>query len=210
MTDVPLHLQRRVDGAWVEAQLLEGMKPPDLLVVEGEWAAERSQVMQALLQKGVPRQNWPQSLHWDWRKKAPQLKLLASTGYGLVSEKQWQGVMLTLTEPYAAQLNQDKGKPLVYIDYLEVAPWNWAIPEIGRDRRFRGIGSILFWKAVHQSREEGFHGRVGLHALPQAESFYEQVCRMTPLGQDPSKQNLRYFELSRIEAERHLKEERQS
>ncbi|MBL9080884.1 MAG: hypothetical protein JNK76_03710 [Planctomycetales bacterium] len=210
MTDVPLHIQRRADGSWIEAQILEGVKPPDLIVVEGEWAAERSQVMQELLKQGVPRPNWPQSLHWDWRKKAPQLKLLASAGFGLVSEKRWQGVMLTLTEPYATQLNQDKGKPLLYIDYLEIAPWNWAIPAIGQVGQFRGIGSILFWKAIRQSQEEGFHGRVGLHALPQAESFYEKICRMTPLGRDPSKQNLLYLELSRIEAERHLKEDNKS
>ena len=52
------------------------------------------------------------------------------------------------------------------------------------------------WEAsrheVHQklqlSRGEGFKGRVGLHALPQAEQFYREKCGMTPLGKDASKQ----------------------
>jgi hypothetical protein len=74
--------------------------------------------------------------------------------------------------------------------YLEIAPWNWVIPEISRGGEFRGVGSMLFWRAVKQSQEEGFHGCIGLHALPQAEPFYENACSMTALGRDPSKQNL--------------------
>ena len=109
---------------------------------------------------------------------------------------------MTKTTPYVAQMDIDRGRPLLYIDYLEVAPWNWRIPEIGRDGRFRGVGSALFWNAVQQSLEEGFQGRVGLHALPQAEAFYRDGCHMTPLGRDAAKQNLLYFELSRQQAER--------
>ena len=108
---------------------------------------------------------------------------------------------MTKTTPYVERLGIDRGRPLLYIDYLEVAPWNWRIPEIGRDGQFRGVGSALFWNAVQQSREEGFHGRVGLHALPQAEPFYQDGCHMTPLGRDAAKQDLLYFELSRQEAE---------
>jgi hypothetical protein len=204
MSDPAVHIIRRADGASVEARLLEGMQPEDLLVVEREWAPERSVVMQQLLQNRVPRRDWPQSLHWNWVKKAPQLRLLESNGFGIVYEQQWQGVMLTKTVSYVSRLDQDTGKPLVYIDYLEVAPWNWVIPQVGRDGSFRGIGSILFWRAVKQSQEEGFHGRVGLHALPQAEEFYEKACGMTPLGRDATKQNLLYFELSRQQAQGHL------
>ncbi len=38
-------------------------------------------------------------------------------------------------------------------------------------------------------------GRIGLHSLPQANSFYAYVCGMTDLGQDATYENLRYFEL---------------
>jgi hypothetical protein len=201
-----VHIIRRADNSPVEAKLFDAIKPQDLLVVESEWASERSIVMQELLEKAVPRPKWPQSLHWDWRRKAPDLTLLESTGYGVVCQQRWQGVMLTKTASYVSQLGQDRGKPLVYIDYLENAPWNWVLPEIGRDGKFRGVGSVLFWTAVKQSQQEGFHGRVGLHALPQAESFYEKACGMTPVGRDAAKQNLLYFELSRRHAARLLKE----
>ena len=201
MSGSTVQLIRRGDNTAVDAKLLEGMKPQDLVVVERDWGPERSTVMQELLEASVPRRDWPQSLHWDWSKKAPELKLLESTGVGITIESRWQGVMLTKTASHVAMLDEDKGRPLVYIDYLEVAPWNWRIPELGREGMFRGVGSVLFWNAVKQSKEEGFHGRVGLHALPQAESFYEKAFCMVPLGRDPNKQNLLYFELSRQEAE---------
>jgi len=114
--------------------------------------------------------------------------------------------MLTKTASHTSRLAAERGKPLVYIDYVEAAPWNWTVPEIGREGRFRAIGSILFWRAIKQSQEEGFYGRVGLHALPQAEQWYEKGLRMTSVGRDPGKQNLLYFELSRQQAESLLKE----
>lgn len=112
--------------------------------------------------------------------------------------------MLTKTATHFARLTEDGGKPLVYIDYLEVAPWNWRVRPLGLNGRLRGAGSILFREAVRQSIREGFHGRVGLHALPQAESYYERVCGMTVVGRDSRKQNLLYFEFSRGQARRFL------
>ncbi len=195
MSAETIQLQMRADSTFVDASLLDGMSPPDLLVVEAEWLTERSLVMQELLRSAVPRSAWPQSIHWDWRRKAPELELLESSGFGIVIESRWQGVMLTKSASHFATLAPDKGKPLVYIDYLEVAPWNWRIPEIARAGRYRGIGPTLFWRAVRQSADEGFQGRVGLHSLPQAEAFYMK-CGMTRLGPDPGKQNLTYYELS--------------
>ena len=195
-----IELIRREDNAPVSAEILAGMKPADLVVVGREWANERSLVLQELLKCGVQRSEWPQSLHWDWGRKASELQLLEATGFGIVCQGKWQGVMLTKTASHCALLKEEKGKPLVYIDYLEVAPWNWRIPELNREGTFRGIGTVLLWKAIKQSEEEEFHGRIGLHALPQAEGFYERIG-MVRLGPDPEKQDLSYFELSRERAQ---------
>lgn len=200
MSSESVQLQRRSDGGFVEAALLDGMVPDDFILVGNEWASERSVVMRELLQSTLPRSQWPQSLHWDWRRKAPELRLLEAAGFGIVCERQWQGVMLTKSASYTARLDPDRGKPLVYVDFLEVAPWNWVIPEIGRSGRFRSVGSALLWRAVEQSEEEGFRGRVGLHSLPQSEEFYERVFGMTPLRRDDAKQNLLYMELSAEQA----------
>lgn len=205
MSNATVTIERRSNQELVEATLLQGMVPNDLLVVESEWAAERSRIMQQVLLAGLPHDKRPESLHWDWRSKAPLLKSLAATCSGLAYDQQFQGVMLTQSAPHQAKLPEDKGKPLVYIDFLEAAPWNWVIPGINQLGKYRMIGSVLLWSAVKQSWEEGFHGRVGLHALPLACGFYERLG-MTPLGKDIHKENLDYFELPRQTAQQWLDE----
>ncbi len=59
-------LIRRADNQVVEATLLGGLTPNDLLLVERGWSIKRQEMMRELLARSVPRQNWPQSLHWDW------------------------------------------------------------------------------------------------------------------------------------------------
>ncbi len=198
-------IQSRATGEAHEATLVEGMLANDLLLLEGEWKPDKSQIMQALLVKGTNRAEWPQSLHWDWARKAPQLLRLDSKGFGIFFDKQWQGAMMTKTIPYLSRIKgKDEGKPLLYIDFIEVAPWNWSIPEIGRLGRFKLVGTNLFIRAVRQSEEEGFHGRIGLHSLPQSVPFYTGAFNMTLLGPDPTKQNLLFLELTRENAAIHL------
>lgn len=97
----------------------------------------------------------------------------------------------------------DAGKPLVYLEYLEVAPWNW--PEFGTPT-FKGIGSALITAALERSLDEGFKGRMGLHSLPQADDFYRRLG-MTDLGPDANYQGLRYFEMTAEQARAFLEEE---
>jgi len=204
MSGEAIELLRRSDRCFVEATLFTGLAPTDFIVIGQEWASERSLVMQDLLKVNVPRHLWPESLHWNWEGKAPELKLLESSGFGIACDGQWQGCMMTRSASYFARLSPDHGKPLVYVDFLEVAPWNWKIPEVGRSGRFRSIGSILLKCAIRQSINEGFHGRLGLHSLPQSERFYEREFGMTPLKRDRDKQNLLYLELSADQAARLL------
>jgi hypothetical protein len=57
---------------------------------------------------------------------------------------------------------------------------------------------------MRQSLESGIGGRIILHALPQAERFYADRCRMTSHGPDPKYYNLVYFELAAETAVRWL------
>jgi len=210
MSEQVVHIIRRQDDKIVEAKLLDGVRPEDLLLVERNWISKRQEIMQQMLAANIPHEQWPQSLRWDWGRKAPDLRFLGTSGWTLECEGKFQGVMLVETASHFADLEQDRGKPLVYIDYLETAPWNWNIAELSQQGKYRGIGQVLFHTAIRHSKEEGFHGRVGLHALPQAESFYEQACDMTRFSKDPDKENLVYFELSRAAGtQRLLSEEEQ-
>jgi hypothetical protein len=62
----------------------------------------------------------------------------------------------------------------------------------------------LIEAAIRFSLNEGFDGRVGLHSLPQAESFYENVCGMTRGELDPLYEGLRWFELTSTNAKKFL------
>lgn len=206
MSRAPVDLIRRSDGALVEATLIDGVQPEDLVFVERDsWGRVRAQIRGKLRAGSVPRAEWPQSLHWDWSRKAAELTLLEVTGFAILCDEDWQAIMLTKTASYTARLSADKGKPLVYIDYIETASWNWPLPALGEGGRYKGVGLILIREAVKQSYREGFHGRVGLHALQQAEGLYKR-CGMTPVAHDEKKQGLLYFEFSPAQAKKFMEE----
>ena len=99
--------------------------------------------------------------------------------------------MILDTATKRCRIEEQKNLHLVYVRYLQIAPWNR--PTFAERPRYRGIGSILIRAATALSQDMEFKGRIGLHSLPQAEGFYF-VCGMTELDEDPEFQNLRYFE----------------
>lgn len=196
-----------LDGATgdsVEAQLRDAIEQAQLQDWMTQWQPALNAVLQELARQGVPSTQWPQSWHWNWAQKTAQVQgLLAFRGLSVVAQGVTQGlaqVDLTKTcrEPSQA------GRPLVYIDYLEVAPWNR--PELGATPRLRGVGTALLTAAVALSEDEGFKGRLGLHSLPQADAFYRKIG-MTDLGPEPTYYNLRYFEMTVEQARAFLEEE---
>ncbi len=134
MRNTEIEIIRRAESGskeFVTAALLDGLRPTDLDLIERVWGPERSRILLKLMENGAQdNDDRPESLHWDWSKKSPELKLLEANGFAVVCEEQWQGVMMTKSASYSSQLKGDIGKPLVYVDYLEVAPWNWKIPAI--------------------------------------------------------------------------------
>jgi hypothetical protein len=108
----------------------------------------------------------------------------------------------------SGRLQSQKGKPVVYIDYLETAPWNvkFLMKALGRKTRFSSVGTRLVEAAIRKSLEEGFKGRVALHSLPGAERFYLDVCGMTAFERDPAKQNLLWCEFTPEQAESFIRE----
>ena len=197
-----------VDGAAgdpVEAELHDAIEASQLVDWQTKWQPALITVLQELDRRGVPIGQWPQSWHWDWRKKTAAVQgLLAFRGFCVVAGGVTQGLAQVNLTKEAREAGQ-AGKPLVYIDYLEVAPWNR--PDLGQQLHFRGVGTALLSAVVALSKEEDFRGRIGLHSLPQAEPFYQDRCGMTDLGPDAAYQGLRYFEMTPDQAQAFLKEE---
>lgn len=185
----------RSDGSFIEGKLHDELAPEHLLLVELQWQGTRVELGQELLRLGIPEERWPESLPWDWSRKARELRALEASGYAIKGEGKWQAVMLTKSATHFSMHPSTLGKPLIYVEYVEVAPWNWTIDDIGQRPKFKALGTTLLREAVLQSVREEFEGRVGLHSLPQAEGFYER-CGMAALGRDRAKQGLMYFELT--------------
>jgi hypothetical protein len=81
--------------------------------------------------------------------------------------------------------------PLAYISFLEVAPWNKSTATA---RRFSNLGAKMVLLAIDRSRQLGTLGRVGLHAVPDAENFYAKMgFRRLDC---PNEYNEVYYELS--------------
>ncbi|MGH7025604.1 MAG: hypothetical protein ACREEB_18740 [Caulobacteraceae bacterium] len=178
----------------VPAELVCGIGLPHLLDWHNAWQPELGAIKATLYEQGVPKSEWPQSGHWRWPDKVAEGDLLGFETFCVTAEGMTQAMMRVDVITKESRLEGSAGKPIVYVDYLEVAPWNQPI--VGMQRRFKGAGMILMVAAAALSVEHEFKGRVGLHSLPQSESFYRDLG-MLDLGPDTKVNGeLRYFEMN--------------
>ena len=162
-------------NAAVEALLFDNIDDSHLKNYRDNWGPLIQDYCGRLIKEGHDKTSsiWPQSWHWDWTTKMKEVEgLLGTACYCISCDDETQGMMrIDLTK--TARLPDQMNMPLVYIDYLEVAPWNWD--EFYADpAKYRGVGPVLISAAINRSLEEGFQGRIGLHSLPQAIEFYER------------------------------------
>ncbi len=181
------------------ASLVNGVNRDLLETAELAWASLRIEGAKRLKAAGG---DVPQHWHWDWRRKSSKIDLLAYRCFGIECGGEMQGLMLVNTTNCVSRLAGTRGKPLVYVDYIETAPWN--LKEFTTQPRYGGVGVRLIEAAVRFSLDEGFGGRVGLHSLPQSEPFYENVCAMTRGEIDQQYEKLRWFELTAINVKKFL------
>lgn len=197
----PIALLNAESGQPVLAELWEAVTEQQLADWEAEWMPELFRSIQRMHRAGVERRHWPQNRHWNWRRKADVLqRLLTHQGFSIMCDGVTQGMMFVDVSTHRARIEHQRGQHLVYVEFVENAPWNRR-ELTGGAPRYRGVGSVLIGAAIALSQAEEFKGRIGLHSLPQANAFYANTCGMTDLGIDPEYQNLRYFEMTPEQAE---------
>lgn len=200
VTSSPVFLVNVATAMPEPGELLDAITEKQLADWEGEWVPELFKALQRLHRAGIARTHWPQSRHWDWRKKAAALQgMLAYPGFCVMCGGVTQGMMLAETTTKRCRIPGQAGKNVVYVEFIENAPWNRK--ELFDPPRFRGVGTILMRAAIELSKDLEFQGRIGLHSLPQANGFYANVCGMTDLGPDAGYHGLRYFEMTPQQAE---------
>lgn len=179
---------RPLDKTVVAAKLITGVTIDEIDAAVGLW----SPYLKDKIESGVAR---PQHAHWAWEKKARKFEGLPYYVFcGISVEEELQALMLREDTFARAKHPDQKDTSIVYVEFLSTAPWNDR--DIVPTPAYTGCGTILVQEAIVHSLSRGYRGRVGLHALPQAEEFYRNRCEMIDLGPDPSSDHfgLRYFE----------------
>lgn len=170
----PVFLRDVATGGVVTGELVFGIELPHLLDWHNAWQPALGAIKAALRDQKVPRSKWPQSGHWQWPDKVAEGEdILGFQTFCVTAKGMTQAMMRVDVATKESRLESSEGKPLVYVDYLEVAPWNQSFA--GTPKVFGGAGTILLVAAAALSFEQGFKGRVGLHSLPQSESFYQKM-----------------------------------
>lgn len=147
---------------------------------------------------------WPQSLHWDWEAKLRRVEASEHLkSFSVICDSKTQAVVIVDLSKRCV-LSGQKDETLVYIDYIETAPWN-RLSIMGLKPEFRGCGLLLIRQSVEYSIDCSFKGRIGLHSLPQSETLCADRIGMTDLGIDQDYQNLRYYEMTPEQSSNFLK-----
>lgn len=188
-------LLQAASGGVVEAVLHERIDADYALLVDGDWKAQLAFEQARAVTEGraVP---FLEHGHWKWADKVKEsAQLLSCPTLAIECDGQTRGLMLIKTDGHFGRSPTEVGQPLVYIVYLATAPWN--LRDLVGQPRFRGVGLVLLYAAIQISLDAEFKGRIGLHSLPQAETFYEQHgFQCLGVDPDPEKQGLKYYELS--------------
>jgi len=139
---------------------------------------------------------------WDWtRKKRLSLSDNRYEAYAVEYEELAQGLLWIETQWHRSQWAV--GQPLVYVEALAAAPWNRR--SLNPEPWLQGVGTVLLQFARQRSRALGYQGRLGLHALPGSESFYESR-NMVNFGYDDDREMV-YFEYGVINPPRRWEDE---
>lgn len=130
---------------------------------------------------------------WDWaRKKELSLTNDRYEAYAIEHDNLAQGLIWLETQWHRSYMRSHQ--PLVYVEALASAPWNRS--RTNPVPYFVGVGTALLQFARQRSLQLGYRGRLGLHALPGSESFYESR-NMLNFGYDPDREMV-YFEYGLI------------
>lgn len=192
----------KASGRFIPAVFHEEVNRSQLIEAEGQWSPSRMAAKQRLLDAGKSEQEIAHHLlqhaHWDWALKSRCLEgdPLALRCYGIELDGEWQGLAIIDLSMHVAQLEPDKGRPLVYVEFLESAPWN--LKDMVETPRFGLIGVRLVEAAVRISVAEGFKGRLGLYSLSKAERFYRKCGMVCVKGMEHRGMNL--FEFTKTAA----------
>jgi len=121
---IPVEILRLDSEQVVEANLFDDVTVDHFLESQVEWRPLVLEAAKVLKKRGVAASELPAHWHWNWGSKASDLQALAFSFFGIECDGQLQGLMKLDIATRSSRLIGQKGKPIVYVDYIETAPWN--------------------------------------------------------------------------------------
>ena len=179
-------LLHRATGEFHPAEIFVGLDQTNLDHLKRDWEPLFNTVLGA------------QDQTWNWEDKAAiaaKDPLLYSV-FALEAGGSTQALMMLIKgglkckSKHPDNLNED----LMYVHLLATSPQNRRAKVAAP--LYKGCGNVMLTTAINLSSGEGLGGRIALHSLDGAESFYRDHMSMTDLGPDSGYHNLRQFEFS--------------
>ena len=191
----PIFLVDATVGNTVDAFIVDDVDDSMLIAADQAWIPI---LLQAAVDEHARGIRPAAHSHWRWLNKTGTnragRRILAIECGGKAQ------ALIALCLDKKCRLPEQAGLPLVYVDFLETAPWN--MKRYTSQPQFRGCGPRLINAAVEISHSLGWSGRLGLHSLGELETlqFYRRVCGMTEMPPDPAYYSLSYFEMTEAQA----------
>ena len=108
----------------VSAELWRPITEKNLADWEALWRPSILEQLKLLNNAGVERQLWPQSREWDWRAKHNAFQgRLSNESFAVMTEGATQAMMIVDLD-IRARIAEQARQHMVYVEYLEAAPWN--------------------------------------------------------------------------------------
>ncbi len=182
-------------GNLVDAVIYRGISEKNIDDWQNYWIPQFKSSRAILKKSGV------EDSHWDWNLKTTEIEgQLAYDSFAIEADEKTQGMMIVNSATYFSKI--EKGKPLIYIEYIATAPWNRKL--LVSEPEYGAVGKILFYQAIGESINKKFEGRIGLHSLPSAIDWYIYLGMMD-FGEDDIKK-MHYLELDNKTAAKLLNE----
>ena len=142
----------------VDAELFDEVTVEHFLETQTAWRPVVVEAAKRMVESGSPLETVPRHFHWDWTSKEPDLRMLAFSFFAISARGKLQGLMKLESVGRSGRVASQKGKPLIYVDYLETAPWNIkkVMQALGKNAEFATVGTRLIEAAVRKSLDEGF------------------------------------------------------
>ena len=160
------------------------LRPVDVYEVEAIWTPYEAAIIDRANHRGLDTEGYLQHKNLSWVQKYDTAEALSQENLvfefiGLECDNEVQGLVVLSYAPFIKS-KIAPSEQIVFIDYLEAAPWNQnrLLRYLGDAPRYSEVGTRLVAAAVQQSLNCGFGGRIGLESLHQSVSFYEARCGM--------------------------------